>query len=183
MCIISFYGLGYNGDMDRIFLPCSRIVHPFEPFFTPDSEILVVGSLPSVASRTDGFYYGHPRNRFWKMLALVFGENAPDNIEEKKRFLERHGIALYDSILECTIRGSSDSSIGNVVPADINSVADGCNLRKILANGKTAAKYFLKYQRRELCALLRVMPSTSPANAAFSLDRLAEIWGAEFRKR
>jgi len=167
--------------MDRIFLPCPRIVHPFEPFFAPDSEILVVGSLPSVASRADGFYYGHPRNRFWKMLALVFGEGTPDNIEEKKRFLERHGIALYDSIKECTIRGSADSSIGNVVPADINSVAAECCLRKILANGKTAAKYFLKYQSRELCGLLRVMPSTSSANAAFSLERLAEIWGEELK--
>ena len=130
-----------------------HIVHPFEPFFRADSKILIVGSLPSVKSRENGFYYGHPQNRFWKMLAMIFSEETPLSIEEKKRFLDKHKIAVYDSISECT---------------------------KILANGKTAAKYFLKYQDKNLCSMLKTLPSTSPANAVYSVQKLVEIWGNEF---
>ena len=107
-----------------------HIVHPFEPFFRADSKILIVGSLPSVKSRENGFYYGHPQNRFWKMLAMIFSEETPLSIEEKKRFLEKHKIAVYDSISECTICGSSDSSISNVVPSDIEKIVSACkNIR------------------------------------------------------
>lgn len=126
------------------------IVHPFEPFFRADSKILIVGSLPSVKSRENGFYYGHPQNRFWKMLAMIFSEETPLLIEEKQRFLEKHKIAVYDSIRECTICGSSDSSISNVIPSDIEKIVSACKITKILANGKTAAKYFLKYQDEKL---------------------------------
>lgn len=158
-----------------------HIVHPFEPFFRADSKILILGSLPSVKSRENGFYYGHPQNRFWKMLARIFAEETPFSIEEKMRFLEKHKIALYDSIKECTICGSSDSSIRDVVPADIEQIVSACKIEKILANGKTAAKYFQKYQKPELCRILKILPSTSPANAAFSLEKLAEIWGGEIK--
>lgn len=158
-----------------------HIVHPFEPFFRTDSKILVVGSLPSVKSRENGFYYGHPQNRFWKMLAKIFNEETPFSIEEKKNFLEKHKIAVYDSIKECTICGSSDSSIRDVVPSDIEQIVSAGKIEKILANGKTAAKYFQKYQKPELCNILKVLPSTSPANAAFSLEKLAEIWGKEIK--
>ena len=156
-----------------------RIVHPFEPFFRTDSKVLILGSLPSVKSRENGFYYGHPQNRFWKMLARIFAEETPFSIEEKMRFLEKHKIALYDSIKECEICGSSDSSIRNVVPSDIEQIVSACKIEKILANGKTAAKYFQKYQKPELCRILKILPSTSPANATFSLEKLAEIWGRE----
>ena len=157
-----------------------HIIHPFEPFFRPDSKILIVGSLPSVKSRENGFYYGHPQNRFWKMLAQIFAENTPASIEEKQQFLEKHKIAVYDSIKECTINGSSDSSIRNVIPSDIAKIVSASKIAKILANGKTAAKYFLKYQNQNLCQMLKILPSTSPANAAFSLEKLVEIWGKEF---
>ena len=99
-----------------------HIIHPFEPFFRPDSEILIIGSLPSVKSRENGFYYGHPQNRFWKMLARIFAEETPILIEEKQRFLEKHKIAVYDSIKECTINASADSSIRNVIPSDIEKI-------------------------------------------------------------
>ena len=157
-----------------------HIIHPFEPFFRSDSAILIAGSLPSVKSRENGFYYGHPQNRFWKMLAKFFGETAPFSIEEKKQFLENHKIAVYDSIKECTITGSADSSIRDVIPANIEKIVSESKITKILANGKTAAKYFQKYQSQKLCRILKILPSTSPANASFSLERLAEIWGREF---
>ena len=113
------------------------------------------------------------------MLARIFAEETPFSIEEKMRFLEKHKIALYDSIKECTICGSSDSSIRDVVPADIEQIVSACKIEKILANGKTAAKYFQKYQKPGLCRILKILPSTSPANAAFSLEKLAETWGRE----
>ena len=164
----------------NIFVP-EHIVHPFSPFFCEDSRVLIVGSLPSVKSRENGFYYGHPQNRFWKMLALIFCEEVPQSTEEKKNFLRLHKIAVYDSIKECTICGSSDSSIRNVVPSDIKSIVENSNVKKILANGKTAAKFFLKYQDENLCSMLKSLPSTSPANASFSLEKLAEIWCVELK--
>lgn len=144
-----------------------HIVHPFEPFFRADSKILIVGSLPFVKSRENGFYYGHPQNRFWKMLAMIFSEETPLSIEEKKCFLEKHKIAVYDSI-------------SNLVPSDIEKIVSACKIAKILANGKTAAKYFLKYQDKNLCSMLKTLPSTSPANAVYSVQKLVEIWGNEF---
>lgn len=113
------------------------------------------------------------------MLAKIFNEETPSSIEEKKNFLEKHKIAVYDSIKECTICGSSDSSIRDVVPSDIENIVSAGKIEKILANGKIAAKYFQKYQKPELCNILKVLPSTSPANASFSLEKLAEIWGRE----
>lgn len=178
----------------------THIVHPFAPFYDENSDVLIVGSFPSVASRADGFYYGNVRNRFWKVLATIFeedcrvvstgvgGEASPMvatttsndeklmTIQEKKAFLARHKIALYDSIRECTISGSSDSSIRDVVPSDIEAIVKNSKVKKIFANGKTAAKFFEKYQSEELCKMLEVLPSTSPANASFSLARLVEAW-------
>ena len=154
--------------------------HIFNPVFDEYCEILILGSFPSVKSRENQFYYGHPQNRFWKMLAMIFSEETPLSIEEKKCFLEKHKIAVYDSISECTICGSSDSSISNVVPSDIEKIVSACKIAKILANGKTAAKYFLKYQDKNLCSMLKTLPSTSPANAVYSVQKLVEIWGNEF---
>ena len=167
--------------MQKNLFVSERIVHPFEPFFCGDSRVLVVGSLPSVKSRKNGFYYGHPQNRFWKMLAIVFFEERPNSIDEKKDFLRRNKIALYDSIKECTICGSADSSIRDVKPSDIKSIVENSKVEKILANGKTATKFFLKYQDEALCSMLKILPSTSPANAAFSLEKLCEIWGRELK--
>lgn len=156
-----------------------HITHTFPPFYSGSSKILILGSFPSVKSREQGFYYGHPQNRFWKTLASAYSENVPQDIAEKKVLLERHNIALYDVIYSCDIIGSSDSSIKNVVPADIENIVSGSSVKKILLNGKTAEKYFRKYQNEQLFDKIRVMPSTSPANAAFSLEKLVQIWGAE----
>lgn len=153
-----------------------HIIHPFEPVYDEKSEILILGSLPSVKSREQKFYYGHPRNRFWQVLAGVFGEEVPSTIEEKKEFLLRHHIAVWDVIESCDIKGSSDSSIRNVVATDLESILAGTQMKRIFVNGKTAGKLFHLYQSKQIGMEAVVLPSTSPANATFSLDKLIEIW-------
>ncbi len=170
-----------------------HIIHPFEPFYDKNSNILILGSFPSVASRADGFYYGNIHNRFWKVLAAVFknkdcftnskisNSDFDDDIklittQDKKDFLSCHKIALYDAIKECTISGSSDNSIRKVVPSNIEQIVQSSNIKKIFVNGKTAEKFFLKYQPSKLCKILKVLPSTSPANAKFSLEKLIQEW-------
>lgn len=116
--------------------------HEFEPVYDKNSEILILGSFPSVKSREQGFYYGHPQNRFWKVLAAIVQEKIPDSIEEKKEMLLRNHIAVYDVIWQCKITGSSDSSIKDVVPADITTIVELSKIRKIYANGKLAENFF-----------------------------------------
>lgn len=156
--------------------------HEFPPLIFPDSEILILGSFPSVASRAQKFFYGYPMNRFWGMLAAVYQEDKPNSIEEKTAFCKKHRLALYDVIESCVIVGSSDSSIKDIVFADIFGLCKQTGIKKILLNGKTAGKAFQKY----LAALdnpsgfpeFVVLPSTSPANAACSMDKLVEAWRA-----
>ena len=152
------------------------ITQPFAPVYDRNSRILILGSLPSVKSREQGFYYGHARNRFWPMLAAVYQEPVPQSIPDKKTLLLRHGLALYDVIECCEIKGSSDSSIRNVKAADIRIIMDTARIEKILVNGRTAAKYFRAFQPAAYQQLLTELPSTSPANAAFSLEKLVRIW-------
>lgn len=160
-----------------------RQTHEFGPYFNEDSEILILGSFPSVKSREQQFYYGHPQNRFWPVLAAVFGEEAPETIEEKKALLRRHRIALWDVIESCDIAGSADSSIRNAAVNDLSEVVPKTNVRRILVNGAAAYRLFEKHMapqaealgiRREDCIK---MPSTSPANAAWSAARLTAVWG------
>lgn len=153
-----------------------HIEHSFPPFYSESSETLILGSFPSVKSREQGFFYGHPQNRFWNMLAKIYGEAVPNDIAEKKSLLDRHNIALYDVIFSCDIIGSSDSSIRNVTPADINAIIAASHISRIILNGKTAEKFFRKYQDSTLLDMVSVMPSTSPANAAFSLEKLVGAW-------
>ncbi|MDE7222501.1 MAG: DNA-deoxyinosine glycosylase [Acetatifactor sp.] len=153
-----------------------QVTQPFAPVYDKGSRILILGSLPSVKSREQGFYYGHARNRFWPMLAGVYQEPVPRSISEKKALLLRHDLALYDVIESCEIRGSSDSSIRNVKAADIRAIMEASRIERILVNGRTAAKYFKAYQPAAYHPLLAELPSTSPANAAFSLDKLVQIW-------
>lgn len=158
----------------------THIRQEFEPVYDERSRILILGTLPSVKSRESGFYYGHAQNRFWRMLAQVRGEKTvPASVEEKKAFLLRSRIAIWDVIEECDIIGSSDSSIKNVVPADIRRILDAAPIEKICANGGTAYQLYMKYIYEETGREIVKLPSTSPANAAFQLDRLAEIWGKE----
>ncbi len=152
------------------------VIHPFNPVFTPTSKVLILGSLPSEKSREQNFFYGHPRNRFWKVLAAIFDEPVPQTIEAKIELLKRHDIALWDVIYSCSIKGSSDSSITDVVPTDLSIILDHSNVHTILCNGRTAQRYYTKFQFPITNIEAVFLPSTSPANAAYSLDRLVEIW-------
>ena len=150
--------------------------HEFGPVFDENSRILILGSFPSVKSREEGFYYGHPRNRFWPLLAALAGENAPLSVSEKRSFLLRNGIALWDSIESCEITGSSDSSIRNITPVDIALVTDHSRIRSIFCNGASSFKYYNRYLKPVTGIEAVKLPSTSPANAAWSFDRLLEFW-------
>ena len=153
-----------------------NIRHEFAPVFDGNSRILILGTFPSVKSREQQFYYGHPQNRFWKVLAALAGETQPGTIEEKKAFLLRNRIAVWDVIASCDITGSSDSSIKNVVPADLEQVLAHSSIRQIFANGGTAKKLYEKYQKPLTGREILGLPSTSPANAAFGLERLLGEW-------
>lgn len=155
----------------------ARQNHEFEPVFDERSEILILGTFPSVKSRENQFYYGHPQNRFWKVLAALTDSELPETIEDKKKMLLDNRIAIWDVIAQCDIAGSSDSSIKNVVPADIGRVLKDSNIQKIYANGNTAKKLYDKYVLPKVQVEIEGLPSTSPANAGYSLDRLIEAWG------
>ncbi|MBR5738542.1 MAG: DNA-deoxyinosine glycosylase [Lachnospiraceae bacterium] len=152
------------------------IVHPIPPVFDSRSGILILGSFPSVKSRETGFFYGHPQNWFWKVTAEVFCEKTPLTIEEKRAFLLRNGIAVWDMIRSCDIEGSSDASIRNVVPNDLREILDQANVRTIYVNGKTAARMYQKFTEPVIGRAAVCLPSTSPANAAWSLERLIGAW-------
>ena len=152
------------------------IVHPIDPVFDKNSRILILGSFPSVKSRESGFFYGHPQNRYWKVLSAVFEEECPKTIPEKKAFLLRNHIAAWDVIHSCEITGSSDASIRNVTVNDLGMILRAADIREIYVNGKTAEKMYRKYTEPVLGRPCTVLPSTSPANAAWNLDRLIEAW-------
>lgn len=142
------------------------VVHPIPPVYRADSRILILGSFPSVKSRETGFFYGHPQNRFWKVTAAVCGEEVPQTVEEKKAFLLRNHIAVWDVIASCVITGSSDASIRDVVPNPLQDILECADIRQIYCNGATAWKYYRKYQEKQLGREAVRLPSTSPANAA-----------------
>ena len=153
-----------------------RVTQEFAPVCDADCRVLILGTAPSKKSREVGFYYGHPQNRFWKMLAAVTGERVPQSIEEKKALLLRNHIALHDVIHSCDIIGSSDSSIKNVVPTDLGQIISNSRIERVYCNGAASGNYYKKYQQKVLDIEAVVLPSTSPANAAYSLDRLIGIW-------
>jgi len=154
-----------------------RIEHEFPPIFDEKSKILILGSLPSVKSREQKFYYGHPQNRFWKVIAGINKCPVPDSVESKIEMLKCYHIALWDVIASCDIIGSSDASIKNVVVNDLNLILTQCDIQKIYVNGKTASKLYNKYTKEKTNREIIELPSTSPANAAYNLDRLIEAWG------
>lgn len=157
-----------------------HIRHGFEPIYDEHSRVLILGTLPSVKSREQQFYYGHPQNRFWKLLAGITGEEqVPASIPEKTQFLLKHRIAIWDVIAECDIIGSSDSSIKNVVPADLTRILDTAPIKGIYANGTKAYELYMKYSYEKTEREIVKLPSTSPANAAFQMDRLLSVWGSE----
>lgn len=152
------------------------ITHPISPVYDRDSRILILGSFPSPKSRESNFFYGHPQNRFWWVLAAVFSDPVPQAVQDKIRFLKAHKIALWDVIHSCEITGASDSSIRDVVPNDLSPILSHADIRAIYTNGKTADRLYRRYllpvtQRPSIS-----LPSTSPANASWSLERLIATW-------
>ena len=152
------------------------LIHPIPPVFDKDSKVLILGSFPSVKSREEGFFYGHPQNRFWKVTARVFDEETPKTIIEKKAFLLRNRIALWDVIGSCEIEGSADSSIKNASVNDLSEILKTADIQAIYLNGQKSYQLYQKYlfptiKREGIC-----LPSTSPANAAWTLEKLTETW-------
>lgn len=152
------------------------IEHNFDPVFNVRSQILILGSLPSVKSRENHFYYGHPQNRFWRLIATLYQAEVPQTIEEKKKLLYDHGIAVWDVIAKCDIIGSSDSTIKNVVPNDMQIIIDHAPIKRIYANGGKAYELYMHYCYPDCKREIIKLPSTSPANAAFSMERLLTVW-------
>lgn len=151
-------------------------IHSIPPFWRPDSEQLILGSFPSVKSREQRFYYAHPRNRFWRVAAAVFDCAPPAGPDEKVMFLEKNRIALWDVIAVCEISGSSDSSIRNAAPNRLERILENCQIRRIFVNGKAAQRLYVKYLQQETGKEAILLPSTSPANAAWTLPRLIDAW-------
>lgn len=152
------------------------IRHPFPPLYDEKSRILILGSFPSVKSREQMFFYGHPQNRFWKVLAAVFSAPVPHTTMEKRTFLLENGIALWDVIGSCDIEGSADSTIRNVSPNDLSVILDCAPIENIYVNGRTAEKYYMRYTFPVTGKAAKCLPSTSPANAACSLEKLIAAW-------
>ena len=160
-----------------------HIIHPIPPYYDERSRILILGSFPSVKSREQMFFYGHPQNRFWKVIAQVFEDGIPNTVMDKKAFLTRHRIALWDVIGACDIEGSSDASIKNVITNDLTEILDSSDICRIFVNGKTAEKYYIKYIEKEIHRKAVCLPSTSPANATWNIEKLTEVWRAEIMNR
>lgn len=152
--------------------------HNIPPLYDAHSRVLILGSFPSVRSRQAAFFYAHPQNRFWPTLARVLGEETPQTVEEKRSLALRHGIALWDAVGACEIVGSSDASITNVVPNDLSRILDAAPIGAIFCNGGTAFSCYNKYCRADTGRDAVKLPSTSPANAQWSAEKLCEVWRA-----
>lgn len=150
--------------------------HTFEPIFDGNSKILILGTFPSVKSRENNFYYGHPQNRFWSVLAEILETETPCSIDEKKKMLLENNIAIWDVVGSCEISNSADTSIKNVVPNDLGVIFENADIKSIYANGKTAEKLYNKYLKNQTGKEIFALPSTSPANAAFSKEKLVDAW-------
>lgn len=148
------------------------VYHELEPIYNKHSKVLVLGSMPSVKSREVGFYYGHPKNRFWSTLASIFNET----IEDKKNFVLEKGIALWDVIASCEIHDSSDASIKNAKPNDLMKIIKQSEIKAIFTTGKTAYKYYMKFFKDKISLPIFCLPSTSPANAKVKQEELIEAY-------
>lgn len=153
-----------------------HITHPFPPVFDENSRILILGSFPSVKSREVSFYYGNPQNRFWRVLSALFGGEVLSSTQEKRDFLLAHRVALWDVIASCDIVGSDDSSIKNALPNDVAALVAKTNISRVFCNGGTAHRLYRAHLEREVGIEAVALPSTSPANASYSLERLVDAW-------
>ena len=154
----------------------THVTHNFPPLFAPDSRALILGSIPSPKSREQAFFYGHPQNRFWPVLAAVFGEPAPQTIEDKRSLALRHRIAMWDTLAACDIRGASDTSIRNPVANDLPWLIAQTQVRAVFCTGATSYKYYKKLCQPQTGIEAVCLPSTSPANVAWSKERLIQAY-------
>lgn len=153
-----------------------RYSHTCYPIYDANCKVLILGTFPSVKSRETMFYYGHPQNRFWKVLAALFDSELPTTPEEKTRLLLENHVALWDVIESCEVIGSSDTSIKNVVVNDITQITNACKIKAIFGNGATSEKLYNRYLKEQVGREMIKLPSTSPANATFTLERLINCW-------
>lgn len=160
-------------DRRQIIATYQSLSHCFGPFIPPKPKYLFLGTFPSVKSREQQFYYGHPQNHFWRLLADIFHVEVPQGLDEKKNFLEQHHVAIYDVIESCDIIGSSDSSIKNIVPTDIETLVERHGIEKIILNGRLAEKIFRQYHPG---LQAQYVPSSSPANASIRYDEKLTRW-------
>ena len=152
------------------------VKHTFDPVYDTESRILILGSFPSVKSRENNFFYGHPQNRFWKVMANVLEWEVPTTIEEKKNMLLSNHVAVWDVIASCSIQGSSDTSIKDVVVNDFSRILENSKVERIYVNGGKAYELYRKYAEKVTGIKATKLPSTSPANAAWSLEKLTKTW-------
>ena len=150
--------------------------HTFDPVFNTESKILILGSFPSVKSRENNFFYGHPQNRFWKVMAKVLEWEVPTTIEEKRKMLLENHVAVWDVIASCSILGSSDTSIKDVIVNDFSKILENSKVERIYVNGGKAYELYHKYAEKVTGIKAVKLPSTSPANAAWSLEKLTKTW-------
>ncbi|MGN0034871.1 MAG: DNA-deoxyinosine glycosylase [Coriobacteriales bacterium] len=165
-----------------------HLEHTIDPVFDERCTLLVLGSFPSAQSREARFFYGNPRNRFWRVLATLFGQPVPPDepvcvsTDAKRRLLHDCHVALWDVVASCDIRGSSDASIRDVVPTDLSRILGSCPIEAVFGNGGTATRLYRRYQEQVTGRPITGLPSTSPANASYSLERLVQVWGDALRR-
>jgi double-stranded uracil-DNA glycosylase len=157
-------------------LDADLVIHPFPPIFTPDSRVLILGTLPSVQSRRQGFYYGNPQNRFWQVLSTLLQSPLPVDREARQAFLIKHRIALWDVLQQCRIIGSQDGTIADPVANDLRGILAASRIRAVFANGQTAAGLYRQFCEHDTGMPCVALPSTSPANGRYSLADLAQAW-------
>ena len=153
-----------------------HVTHEFGAFYDENSKILILGTIPSPKSREMGFYYGHPRNRFWKVLAQLFDEPFPETVDERKAMLKKHGIALWDVLASCEIHGAADSSIKDPVPNDMDVIFKAADIKAVFTTGTTAMKLYMKHCYPACGISATGLPSTSPANCACSYEKLVDAY-------
>ena len=152
------------------------VTHLFEPVFNHESRVLILGTMPSPKSRELGFYYGHPRNRFWHVMADIFKEPYPETTQEKIAFCHRNHVAVWDVLKSCEISGADDNSIKNPVPNDMNEILSQAPIQAVFATGTKASTLYQKYCYPLTGIPIITLPSTSPANCGTSYEKLREAY-------
>lgn len=171
-----WHALGYDTGMDTV-------VHTIAPVYDENSRVLILGTMPSPASRAAGFYYAHPQNRFWPVLAAVYGESVPADDGARRALILSHGLALWDVLKSCDIAGASDASIQNAVPNDIPALLVKTHIGRVLCTGQTAAKLYRRLVEEKTGLPCMALPSTSPANRRVSFEALTEAYRGALRER